>query len=403
MTGLPLPTRPMRTLIQSRSARHACLLAGILLIAANLRAPFTALPPLLATVRADLGLGTVGAGALTTLPLLVFAIVSPFGARLVRAFGLERALAGALAAIAAGVLLRSAGPAGWLYLGTGLAGAGIAVGNVLLPSLVKRDFPDDVAALTGAYALAAGLVAALGSAAVAPLAQAWGWRAALAAFAVLPAVALLAWLALPRAQAGMAAGAPARRQGPAVWRSALAWQVTLFLGLNSTVYYIAIGWLPTILADAGVAATRAGSLHGILQLASAVPGLLLGPLLRRLRDQRLPAAGAALLAAVALAGLQLAPQWAGAWVAMFGLGSGASFILGLAFVGLRTGNAQQAAALSGMAQCAGYLLAAAGPMAIGALHDALGGWDAPLGACVALALAMAGAGVLAGRNVRIPA
>ncbi len=403
MAALPISTRPMRIPTRSRSSRHALLLAGVLLVAANLRAPFTALPPLLGTVRADLGLGTAGAGALTTLPLLVFAIVSPFGARLARAWGLERALGGALAAIAAGILLRSAGGIGCLYLGTVLASAGIAVGNVLLPSLVKRDFPDNVAALTGAYALAAGVVAALGSAAVTPLAQAWGWRPALAAFALLPAGALLAWRVLPGARGPAAAGTAAQGQGGPVWRSALAWQVTLFLGLNSTVYYIAVGWLPTLLVDAGTGAAQAGSLHGVLQLASAVPGLLLGPLLRRLRDQRLPAAGAALLAAGALAGLQLAPRFAGAWVAMFGLGSGASFILGLAFVGLRTGNARQAAALSGMAQCAGYLLAATGPMAMGALHDATGGWGAPLGICVALALAMGAAGVLAGRNLRIAA
>jgi hypothetical protein len=156
-------------------------------------------------------------------------------------------------------------------------------------------------------------------------------------------------------------------------------------GLNSTIYYIVIGWLPLILTDAGLSAEQAGSLHGVMQLATAIPGLLLGPVLRRLQDQRWAAASVAALSGVALMGFQLAPQFAFAWATLFGLGAGAHFILGLAFIGMRTQNAHQAASLSGMAQCVGYLLAAVGPMAAGWLHDLLGGWQIPLLACAALA------------------
>lgn len=374
---------------------------GLLLIATNLRAPFTGLPPLLGPIREDFGLDMAATGALTTLPLVVFALLSPFSALLAREYGLERALFGAMAAVAIGIALRSAGAQWGLYLGTGVIGAGIAVGNVLLPSLVKRDFPHRVASLTGAYALTMGIVAALGSAAVVPLAQAWGWRWALASFLVLPLAALAAWTTQLGTRSAPVAGTAGPPHGGPVWRSALAWQVTLYLGLNSTIYYVAIHWLPTILVDAGLSPARAGSLHGVLQLATAIPGLVLGPILGRLRDQRLPAAVAALFSAVALLGLLVRPDWAVAWSVLFGLGTGAGFILGLAFIGLRAGSVHQAAALSGMSQCAGYLLAAVGPMAVGTLHDALGGWPFPLAACAGLAVVAAILGTLAGRNRHI--
>lgn len=384
-----------------RTANEAVLLVGILLIAANLRAPFTALPPLLGAIQADFGLTTLAVGALTTLPLLAFALLSPFSALLAREYGLERTLFGALAAIALGIALRSA-PAAWcLYLGTGIIGMGIAMGNVLLPSIVKRDFPRNVPTLTGTYALAMGLAAAVGSAIVIPLAHAWSWNAALLAFLILPAAALMVWMTQIGNRSQPAANTSTPPHQGKIWRSALAWQVTLFLGLNSTIYYVVVGWLPSILIDAGMSSAQAGSLHGVLQLATAVPGLLLGPILNRMRDQRIAAAIVCMFSATALLGLWAAPQIALVWSILFGIGTGAGIILGLSLIGLRTSNAQQAAALSGMSQCVGYLLASVGPMAIGALHDALGGWAISLLLCAGLALVAALMGVLAGRNCNL--
>ncbi|MGX9936624.1 MFS transporter [Advenella kashmirensis] len=386
------------TAMYRRSVTQASILIGILLIAANLRAPFTGLPPLLGLISADLGLGTTAASTLTTLPLLAFALVSPLSAMFAREYGLERALFGALCAITAGILLRSASAVWCLYAGTGLIGAGIAVGNVLLPSLVKRDFPHNIAALTGAYALAMGVAAALCSAVAVPLAQAWGWQRALATFIVLPSVAIAVWSIQLGARSKPAAGTAAALHGGKVWHSALAWQVTLFLGLNSTIYYVAIAYLPAILVDAGLSPERAGTLHGVLQLATAIPGLIIGPILRHLRDQRVPAVTVTILSAIALLGLLVAPQWALVWSILFGVGTGAGIILGLTFIGLRSGNASQAGALSGMSQCIGYLLAATGPLVIGALHEALGGWQVPIGICIGLSLLTAVIGLLVGRN-----
>ncbi|QDQ87128.1 CynX/NimT family MFS transporter [Alcaligenaceae bacterium SJ-26] len=392
----------MSSFLHRQSTRQTLLLIGILLIAANLRAPITVLPTLLDPIRAELRLGIAAAGALTTLPLLAFALLSPFGARFARIYGLERTLLGALILIAIGIALRSADSTVWLYIGTGLIGTGIALGNVLLPSLVKQEFPHNIPALTGAYALAMGVAAALGSAAIVPLAQVMGWRGALASFLLLPLVAVAVWLLQPgQARATPDTTAVTAVQDNLIWRSPLAWQITLFLGLNSTIYYVVITWLPTILVDAGLSAERAGSLHGILQLSTAIPGLILGPLLHRMRDQRLPAVVVSSLSSIALLGFLALPHAALIWSILFGLGTGSGIILGLTFIGLRTTHAHQAAVLSGMSQCIGYLLASAGPMAIGALRDMPGGWLIPLGLCAALALVSVFIGLLAGRDRKI--
>lgn len=374
------------------------LLIGILLISANLRAPFTGVPPLLGAIQQELGLSTFATGAITTLPLLAFAILSPVSATFARLYGLERSLLGALIAIAVGILLRSVGTSWGLYLGTTVLGMGIAVGNVLLPSIVKRNFPQNVASITGAYALSMGIAAAIGSAVAIPIANAWGWRIALLAFLVFPIAAIVAWLMQGKERPAPQTQASAPLKTQELWRSPLAWQITLFLGLNSTIYYIIVGWLPNILTDAGLTPAEAGSMHGAMQLATAIPGLLIGPLLRYLPDQRLAALSMCMLSVAALAGLLVAPQMALIWAVMFGIGTGACIILGLSFVGLRTRNAQQAAALSGMSQCIGYLLASVGPMAIGAMHDALGGWNSSLILCIALALIATVMGMQAGRD-----
>ena len=380
-------------------ARNGLLLIGIMLIASTLRAPITGVAPLLGMIRETTAISAAQAGVLTTLPLLAFAAISPFAAILAREYGMERALFGALVFVAAGIGLRSSGPVWALFLGTGTLGAGIAVANVLLPSLLKRDFPSRVTGLTGAYALTTGLVAALASATAIPLAHlpGSGWRVALFSVLVFPIAAFLAWLP----QLGLHS-APTREiatppHGGPVWHSPLAWQVTLFLGMISLVYYIVVGWLPSILMDAGYSAAAAGSLHGLSQLATAVPGLVLGPVVRRMKDQRAIAVGVALTTGISMLGLWQFPSWAMLWVALFGLGTGAAFMLGLALVSLRASHSRQAAALSGMAQCVGYSLAAAGPPVAGLVHEAVGGWGITLGSCFVLCLFMAVFGSLAGR------
>lgn len=387
-----------------RSAGNPLLLiAGILVIATALRAPVTGVPPLIGMIREQLALNSTAAGMLITLPLLAFAVVSLFAAGLARRYGLERTLFGALLLIAGGIAARTLGSAWSLYLGTAVIGSGIAIGNVLLPSLLKRDFPQRVAGLTSAYVLTMSLAAGLASAIAIPLANLSDatWRFSTGCLLLVPLAGALLWLPQLANHTTPAATTAHAPHGGRLWHSALAWQVTLYLGINSFVFYVGVSWLPAILREAGYSAERAGTLHGLLQLMSAGPALFLAPVVRRMKDQRAAAFCSAAASFVALAGLIAAPGWATLWIVLLGLGTGGGIILGLAFVGLRASHAQQAAALSGMAQCVGYLFAASGPALMGALHDALGGWGVALGVCAALCVAMAVTGLYAGRAIQI--
>ncbi|MEP4559224.1 MFS transporter [Cobetia amphilecti] len=396
-----------------RLSHPAVLIAGILLIAMNLRAPFTSIAPLLERLQAALGFNATAAGLLMILPLLAFVVVSPWVPRLARGLGLERSLFLALVTIAAGIVLRVQGSMLALYLGIGLIGAGIAVGNVLLPSLVKRSFAQHVALLTSCYVLTMGIMAAIASALMVPLAQgsSAGWQYAMLIVVVLPLVTMGVWWpqlsrrslpAAKEAEKDVEKGAARPMRQAAVWRSPLAWQVTLFMGINSLLFYTVNSWLPSMLADNGFSAEKAGSLHGLLQLASALPGLILVPLMPRLKDQRLIALATPCMSLAGFIGLWLMPEWALVWVLLLGAGSGASFILALSFMGLRARDAMQSASLSSMAQTLGYLLAAMGPPLIGALYDMQGNWQLALMVCAFLSVLMAGVGWLAGRDRQLP-
>ena len=173
--------------------------------------------------------------------------------------------------------------------------------------------------------------------------------------------------------------------------------MTVFFGINYLIYDVVSGWLPAILISYGDREAGAGSLHGLLQLATASPGILVPLILHRLRDHRGIAVVIALLCAVSSAGFVLWPEQAVLWTLMFGFGSGGTMILGLTFIGLRASSAHQAAALSGMAQSVGYLLAACGPPLRGKIHDVNGSWHIPLMACAVLSVGMAVSGAFAGR------
>ncbi len=389
--------------LSSSSSQRALLIVGILLIASTLRVTFTGAAPLLDAIRADYGLTTAQTGMLTTLPLLAFGLVSPLAAGIARRIGMERSLFIAMGLICAGIVIRSLPSVALMFIGTAVIGCGIALGNVLLPGLIKRDFSTHVARFTGAYSVTMGAAAALGSALVVPIAMnGFGWRGALLTLMVFPLLAMLLWLPQWRATQGTSVSSSGAAHNRGIWRSALAWQVTLFLGLNSLVYYVIIGWLPAILISQGYSEAQAGSLHGLLQLATAAPGFVVPLILHRLKDQRGIAIITALMCAVSALGYTLFPSQAVIWTIVFGFGSGATMILGLTFIGLRASSAHQAAALSGMAQAVGYLLAACGPPLMGKIHDASGAWHISLICVAVIALAMAVFGGLAGRDREMP-
>jgi len=218
---------------------------------------------------------------------------------------------------------------------------------------------------------------------------------------IAPLLALLLWLPQLKMTHQLPGEGEKKAATVAVWCSPLAWQVTLFMGLNAMPFYVAVGWLPAILTDSGLSSAQAGEVHGILQLTTAIPGLILAATLRRLNDQKLATAGVSLLTAVSFIGILYLPNLAMLWAALLGFGSGASMMLGLTFIGLRTKNAGDAAALSGMAQSVGYLMAAMGPLLLGKVQELSGGWTGPLLMTAAIAVAGACTGMAAGRNAHL--
>jgi CP family cyanate transporter-like MFS transporter len=387
-------TRRNATSSVPRTQRNGLLLAGILLIAASLRSPITGVGPLIGTIRGDTGISGSVAGVLTTLPVLAFAAASPVAPSLARRIGIERSLFVALLGLFAGVALRSVPTLSTLFAGTVLLGVSIALANVLLPSLVKRDFPHRVGAITSLYAATMNLLAATSSGIAVPIAAAapGGWRTAIGCWLVLIVLALVLW----SPQLGERTVTTEQR-APMPWRSPLAWAVTLYMGLQSLAFYAMVSWLPTILHSRGTSTGRAGWELFLFQVVALVSNFSTPTLIRRLSDQRLLAAGWSLMAGVAFAGLLLAPVLTLLWVVLGGLASGGALVLALSFFGLRSVGSQQAAALSGMAQSVGYLIAASGPVLFGVLHDASGGWSIPLLLLVVLAGVQLLMGYRAGR------
>ncbi|TCO48128.1 MFS transporter [Actinocrispum wychmicini] len=384
------------------TARRALLIAGILLVAANLRGAITSVGPLLETIRRDEGMSAGQAGLLSALPLLTFAVFSPQVPRLARRVGMERSLWLAMVTLTAGILLRSVPVTGLLWLGTVLLGMSIAVGNVLLPALLKRDFPDRVAPMTSLYSVTMGLVGALVSGFAVPLAGtlSGGWRMALGCTAGLALVTVAVWgpQVFHRSSTPVNVVTPSDTARRTPWRSALAWQVTAFMGLQSFGFYIVLAWFPTILHSQGASEESSGWLLLVLQVLGVSMSAVIPLVANKLPDQRLLAAGGSLLSFTGYLGLLLAPGLAVLWVVIVGLASGVCFVLALLFFTLRSADSYSAATLSGMAQSFGYLFATLGPVVFGALHDATNGWVAPMIMLLAAASVQSCFGFGAGRN-----
>ncbi|MDQ5814197.1 MAG: MFS transporter [Actinomycetota bacterium] len=385
--------------------RGVLLVVGIVLLAVNLRPALTGLTPLIGQIRADTGISYGVAGLLTALPLLAMGLLSPIASLLAHRFGMERVLLASMLVLAAGILLRSARAVTALFLGTAVLGAAIAIGNVLLPGLVKREFPERVGLMTSTYSTALAVSAAIAAGASFPLADqvGIGWRASLGSWALLALVAAVAWLPQMRS-ARPTNASPADSQGVnGPWRSALAWQVTLFMGLQSLGYYVVLTWLPEILQEqAGISASLAGWMLALAQ-AVGIASIFLAPVLAGMR----PSQHGVVVVAVALTGagalgLLVAAETATAlWVVLLGLGQGACFSLALTFFALRAPDSEHAAALSGMAQTVGYLLAAVGPFLFGLLRDTTHAWTVPLALLFAVAVCLLLTGLGAARDAYV--
>ncbi|MGY1784901.1 MFS transporter [Geodermatophilus sp. SYSU D00698] len=379
------------------------LLAAVLLTALNLRGAIAAVGPVLDDVRAALGLSAAAAGLLTTLPVLCFALLAPASAAVGRRVGAGAAVLGSLVLLAVAQGLRVLDGAPVLLAGTFLTGAAMTVGNVLLPAVVKAGFGRRAGTVTGLYTAALVAGAAAGAAFTAPLAAVLGWRGALAAEGLLAVVAAVVWAAAAR-HADAAAPVPAASSARArpLWRAPVAWAVTAVQALHSALYFSLTAWLPTLLADrAGTDAATGSVAASVYQVLGIAGSLLVPAVLARRPGQAGLALGVAALWVVPVAGLLAAPGAWPAWAVVGGLAQGAGIALAVTLVVLRAADADAAARLSGMSQLVGYGVGALGPVVVGALSGATGGWTAPLLLLLAVGLGLAAAGVVAARPVRV--
>ncbi|MDM9627360.1 MFS transporter [Rhizobium sp. S152] len=386
------------------TAARILLGASLVLIAFNLRPVFSSASTLLPEIRSELGLSAFGASLLTTLPVVCLGAFSPLAPRLAQRIGAEHTLLGVLFLLALGTALRGLSSLPLLFLGTALAGACIAVGNVLLPGLVKRDFADRAALMTGFYtmALCAGAASAAGF--TLPIERALGGSmpGALAIWALPALIVGLIWL--PQV---LATKTQVKRSGFSVeglWRDRLAWQVTLFMGLQSALAYCVFGWLVPILRERGMDGVTAGAIVSVSVMVQAAACLVAPQIAVRGKDQRLINSSLCGLAVIALLGLLFAPLstvWI--WAVLQGIGQGGLIAVAMTTIVLRSRDPHVAAHLSGMAQCVGYLLAAIGPLVVGLIRSWTGNfaWCAVL--FVALGLGAAINGWSAGRALHVNA
>ena len=382
----------------SRGPLSALAVLGVVLLAFNMRTAIAEIPPVLP----DLGLSSAGQSLLATVPVVCFGLAALAAPGLRRRVGEERVLITVLASLLAGVLIRAAWPedVGGLFAGTVLAGCAIALMNVLVPSLVRRRFPAHVGLMTGVYTTAMVTGGAAAAGLTVPLRDAsdGSLHLALGVWALPIALALVAWLPQRRHPAQPEPVIDARAAIRALRSDPVAWSVTLFMGVQSLLFYASLSWLPAIHRDQGIDPADAGALLSALVLVS-ITGTFLTPVLaHRMRDQRAALAGAALLTIAGLAGVLLAPaSTALVSILVLGVGQGAALALAMLIIVLRAGDDDTAARLSSMAQGIGYLLAATGPLLMGLLHAATGSWTVPLLCLIGFGVVELLSGLSAGR------
>ncbi|MYV96851.1 MFS transporter [Streptomyces sp. SID3343] len=388
----------------AKTTGGALLLAGIVLIALNMRAGLSSVSPLVGELRDVFHLSATTGSLITAIPVLFLGLISPLAPIAARRFGTEAVLLGALVVVGVGILLRVVPNLGALFAGGALVGAGIAVLNVLMPGVVKREFPDRAATMIGVYSAAMVFGAAVSAGATVPLENAigHGWQPAIGFWAVLAFAAVAVWLPHVRRRRGTVAAA--MPHVPGLWKSRLAWLVTGFMGLQSLLFYVLLAWMPTILTDNGISKGTAAAIFAFNTFVQ-IPASLAGSVIAgRMRNQSWLVVGSIGLVATGYVGLMVAPAGgAWLWAVVLGLGQGGAVSLALTLIVLRSPDPNTAAQLSGMAQAVGYVFAAFGPLAAGALHQVTDGWTVPIVLMLVLCVCALACGIGASRpeHVRV--
>ncbi|CAD7358741.1 CynX/NimT family MFS transporter [Staphylococcus schleiferi] len=377
------------------------LFIGIMLIAANLRAPITSVGVVLPTIKDTLNLTNTEVSFISIIPLLAFAIISSLVAKVSHRFGMERSLFFAIALILIGVVIRSVTNVSLLYIGTILIGVGIAFGNVLAPGIIKSKFPMRIGIMTAYYTVVMNIFGALSSYGAAPLLKSFNYNIALGLIGVVTLIALIVWTFQLRNHEQQVT--VDTTDAVNVWKSPLAWQITLLMGGQSLIFYSLINWLPEFLLSYDIPVTYAGLYLSILQLA-IIPLTFVTPLYAtKLRSQVIPTAFTGALFTIGILILIFSPHLALISLIIIGIALGIAFGLVNTFFSLRTESGLTAAKLAGMSQAVGYLFACIGPLFFGILHDVTGHWVFSLLILLLTAIAVMIIGARAGRNTTIEA
>jgi CP family cyanate transporter-like MFS transporter len=386
----------------------AVLTTGLLVISLNLRIGVASVGPVLTNIRDDLGLPAAAVSLLTTIPVVAFGAFAFLTPWLTRRLGMHRLLGMAMAALAAGIALRLQPSLASLFAGTIIAGAAIAIANVVLPAVIKHDFSRRAGLMIGLYSTSLFLGAALGDGLTVPLLPVAGghWRPALALWSIPAVAAFLIWIpqlfrSPGRTGRARAADAPSAEEPSflAILTDPVAIAVTALMGIQSTGYYATLTWLPTLLQDHGMTPHSAGWMLSYSAFPGIAAALVSPALARRIRPTWVPIALSAAADGAAYAGLVIAPVHAAyLWMTLLGLGQGASISLSLSYIAWRSPDTSHTAHVSTMAQGFGYLLASLGPIGIGAIHTASGNWTVPLIVLAVLLVLQVIAGTSASRE-----
>lgn len=371
--------------------RKLLLMFAIAVIAINLRPAITGVGPLIYEIRLDTGLSNTLLGMLTTLPILALGVFSVLTPLFTRKIGMEGTMMFALILITAGTLLRVIPTYLALFSGTVIVGIGIALGNVLLPGIAKKRFPNRFGLVTGIYAAMLGVGAAIASGISVPLSEdlGLGWRWALGVWAFVSLLALIIWIPQLKKNHPVITRKNLRTSLKHLVTSKPAWHVALFMGLQSLSFYVLTAWLPEILIERDMSPVRAGLMLSLMQAVGIVGTFLMPSWASKMDQQRLPVVIIVLGELIGLAGLMM-PYISGfmmvVWVSVLGISLGGSFGIALLFIGIRARDSDSANELSGMAQSVGYTLAATGPALFGGLHDLVHNWTLPLAFLLVIAL-----------------
>ncbi|MGX5791577.1 CynX/NimT family MFS transporter [Staphylococcus equorum] len=372
------------------------LFIGILLVGANLRAPITSIGVALPDIKTDLGMSNSAVSVITVVPLLAFSVISLFAARTSNKMGLEKTIFLALCLIFIGVLVRSITDISWLYIGTVLIGIGIGFGNVLAPAMIKAKFPLHIGIMTGYYTVVMNVFGGLSSYGTAPLVKAFNYNIAISVIGIITFITILIWLFQLKGTQETATALP--RKSVNVWKSSLAWQITILMGGQSLIFYSLINWLPAYLSHSGMSINEAGAYLSIMQIA-IIPFTFITPIFAtKMKSQFFLTFITGICFIVGVTIMLVVPHLAIISTILIGVAGGLAFGLVNTFFSLRTEHIQTSAKLSGMAQAVGYLVAAIGPLLFGVLHDMTGEWTASLSILLITAIVITLFGSQAGRN-----